>query len=140
MASYTQLYVHCVWSTASRQPLITAALEPTLYSLIATRCQALNCDCYAVGGTCDHIHVLIHFPATIAISNLIGQIKGFSAYAINERMLSQEHFKWQNGYGAFTISKRSIESVRRYVLNQKKHHATQGLIYELECLTSQETP
>src|SRR5690349_16126114 len=109
MASYTQLYVHCVWSTSRRKPLITLAIEAELYPLISAKCRALNCVALAVGGVDDHVHLLVRFDPMLPVSKLIGQIKGSSAHAINHSVRPGYRFEWQDGYGAFTVSKRSID-------------------------------
>jgi len=36
--------------------------------------------------------------------------------------IGKKLFAWQKGYGGFTVSPSNIEGVRRYVLNQAKHH------------------
>lgn len=132
MASYTQLYLHCVWSTARRKPLITPAIEVELYPLISAKCRALNCVALAVGGVNDHMHLLVRFDPILPISRLVAQVKGSSAHAINHAVQPGCHFQWQNGYGAFTVSKRSIDIVYAYVLGQKQRHARGLLIGELE--------
>ena len=132
MASYTQLYLHCVWSTSRREPLITPAIEAEVYSLIAAKCRSLGCAALAVCGMSDHVHLLVRFDPRLSISQLVGQVKGASAHAVNHAIRPDPPFKWQDGYGAFTVSKRSIEIVRAYVLNQKAHHAGGSLLDELE--------
>lgn len=139
MASYTQLYLHCVWSTSRRAPLITPAIELELYPLIAAKCRSLGCAALAVGGVSDHVHLLVRFNPMLAISTLVGQVKGSSAHAINHVLRPSHYFQWQDGYGAFTIGKRSATQVRAYVLNQKQRHAVGPLIGELERMDEQDS-
>jgi len=107
-------------------------VEAELYPLIAAKCRALGCVALAIGGVNDHIHLLVRFDPTLSISKLVGQVKGASAHAINHAVRPGYLFKWQDGYGAFTISKRSVDSVSAYVLNQKARHARGLLLAELE--------
>ena len=132
MASYTQLFIHCVWSTSRREHLISPSIEAQLYPLIAAKCRDLGCVALAIGGITDHVHLLVRFDPMLPIAKLVGQVKGASAHAINHAVCPGYHFKWQDGYGAFTISKRSIDSVSAYVLGQKRRHASGLLIDELE--------
>jgi putative transposase len=132
MASYNQLYLHCVWATWDRLPLITPDAEPRLYGAIVSKCKELSCSALAIGGVYDHVHVLIQFSTTITIARLIGEIKGASSHVMTHSIAPESFFKWQGSYGVFTISKRSVPQVRRYILNQKEHHADQTLIAELE--------
>lgn len=132
MATYTQLYVHCVWSTSRRENLITPAIEPDIYALMAAKCYSLGCVPLAIGGVTDHVHLLVRLNPSVAIAKLIGQAKGSSAHAINHAGYIDRLFQWQEGYGAFTISKRSVDRVTAYVLAQKQHHADGSLVSELE--------
>jgi REP element-mobilizing transposase RayT len=132
MASYNQLYLHCVWATWDRLPLISAEIESSLYSTIAQKSKALGCPTIAIGGVHNHVHVLMRFSTTITIARLVGEIKGASSHAVADIIGPTTFFRWQGSYGAFSISKRSISHVRSYILNQKAHHAEHTLIAELE--------
>ncbi|MCS6940393.1 MAG: IS200/IS605 family transposase [Roseiflexaceae bacterium] len=134
MASYTQLYVHLVWATWDRLPLITPEVELRLYAALAQKCRALGCQPLAIGGIADHIHLLAEFPATITIAKLVGEIKGASAHLMTHEIAPGAFFKWQGAYGAFTVSKRSVADVVAYIRNQKEHHQNATTIDEFEML------
>ena len=55
-APYTQLYVHLVWSTWDRLPLVTPALESGIYAAITAKCKEMQCDPIAIGGIEDHVY------------------------------------------------------------------------------------
>lgn len=131
-SSYHQLYVHIVWATFSRLPLITAALEPQLHAVISAKVQSLGCGALAVGGVEDHVHLVVRFPPTVAISELTQAAKGSSSHFMNHVAAPQTRFQWQEGYGAFTFAKRSIDDVVAYVRNQKARHASRMLIADFE--------
>ena len=133
MASYTQLYLHCVWATWDRLPLIIPDIETPLYIILAAKCRELDCIPLAIGGIDDHVHLLVRLSPKIAVAQLIGQIKGASSHAITHTLRPAHFFKWQGSYGAFTISQRSIDHVCGYIQNQKKHHAEKTVINALEC-------
>jgi putative transposase len=132
MASYTQLYIHLVWATWDRLPLISPDVEPQLYAILAAKCKELGCTPLAIGGIADHVHMLVRFSPTLTIARLAGEIKGASSHAMTQSILHGAFFKWQGAYGAFTISKRSMPQVRGYILNQRVHHAQGTLLAELE--------
>jgi len=115
--------VHFVWSTWERQPLITTALMPKLYASIAHHSAELGAKVIAVGGICDHVHLLVRLPPTISIAEFIGRVKGASSHFVTHLLRSPESFKWQGAYGAFTVSRRDVPAVRDCVLNQEIHHA-----------------
>jgi len=132
MASYTELYVHCVWSTWDRLPLITPDIEPQIYAALAAKCQELTCVPLAIGGIADHVHVLARIAPTLTIARLIGELKGSSSHLTTHALRPGAFFKWQGAYGAFTISKRSVVLVQAYILNQKTRHSTGSLLTDLE--------
>ena len=131
-APYTQLYLHCVWATFNRLPLITPAVESRLYAAMAAKCRELKCHVLAIGGDADHVHLFVRFSPTTEIATLIKEVKGASSHLVNHAITPAEAFKWQGGYGAFTVSKRSMEAVIDYIKNQKTRHANRQLIDELE--------
>jgi len=131
-APYTQLYLHLVWATWDRLPLITPAIEPNLYAAMAKKCEDLGCQLIAIGGIVDHVHLLVRFPTTISIADLVKGVKGSSSHLMNHGVLPGGGFKWQGAYGAFTISKRSVDDVVAYIRHQKVHHANGQLLAELE--------
>ena len=131
-APYTQLYLHLIWSTWDRLPLIKPDIESRLYSAIAQKAESLKCRVIAIGGDIDHVHLFVRLPTTIAIAELVKLVKGSTSHLMNHEIAPQREFKWQGAYGAFTISKTLVDTVANYVRNQKQHHANRQLIDELE--------
>ncbi len=129
---YTQLYLHCVWATWDRLPLITPQIETQLYSAISAKCKELKCAPFAIGGIEDHVHLLVRFPTTLSVASLIKEVKGASSHLATHKITPAEFFKWQGAYGAFTVSKDVVERVSSYVLNQKKHHAANSVFEDWE--------
>ncbi|OCQ97799.1 transposase [Nostoc sp. MBR 210] len=127
-ANFTQLYLHYVWATWDRLPLITPDIQKLVYAAIIKECEQLKCTVIAVGGIEDHIHLLIGFPVTISVSNFIKQIKGSSSHFINHEIKSSDFFKWQGSYAAFTVSHDAIDNVAHYIRNQAIHHQQKSII------------
>jgi REP element-mobilizing transposase RayT len=86
----------------------------------------------AIGGIEDHVHVLLRFPTTVSIALLVQRLKGASSHFVTHVAKAPNAFKWQGGYGAFTLTKRAVPLVRSYVLNQAEHHRQGTLYRELE--------
>lgn len=55
-APFTQLYLHCLWATWDREPLVTAQIEQPVYAFILAKTRELRCAPIAIGGTSDHLH------------------------------------------------------------------------------------
>jgi len=134
-ANFTQLYIHYVWATWDRLPLITPDIQKLVYATIIRECEQLKCTVIAIGGIEDHIHLLTGFPPTINISDLIKQIKGSSSHFITHEIKSNEFFKWQGSYGAFTVSRDDIDSVANYIRNQANHHSQKSIIANWELVS-----
>lgn len=121
-APYTRIYLHVVWATWDRLPLIAPLIKRRLYGSMMTKLQELNCVLMAAGGIEDHIHLVVQMPTTVSVAQLVQETKGASSHAMTHVIQPQEFFKWQGGYGAFSISESDLTSVIAYVRNQEQHH------------------
>jgi putative transposase len=119
---YCRLYYHVIWGTKNRKPLITPEIEPVLYDFIRSKAIGLGGIVYALNGTEDHIHLLVHIPTTIQLAQFIGRIKGVSSAKLNKSGSGCGYFYWQTEYSAFTISEKQVPVYIKYVEHQKRHH------------------
>jgi REP element-mobilizing transposase RayT len=85
-----------------------------------------------VGGTDDHIHLIVAIPPNLLISDLVGRIKGATSHSINQQMRPRPRFAWQKGYGVASFAKRNLPSLRQYVRDQKERHAAGAVRAALE--------
>ncbi len=127
-SNFTQLYLHCVWATWDRLPLITPEIQKPIYAAIIGECKKLGCTAIAIGGIENHVHLLTAFPTTITVSDLIKQVKGSSSHLVTHEIQPGKFFKWQGSYGAFTVSHDGIDKVANYIRNQPIHHQQNSLI------------
>ena len=128
---YTKLRFHFVFSTKKRRPLITSLIEAELYAAIweaVYRCGGIP---IALNGDPSHVHLLCAVKPSIALSDFIGRVKCNSSRIINEKFPGLK-FKWQKGFGAFTVCPYDHDELVDYIRNQKKHHANGTTIDELE--------
>lgn len=121
-SSYTQLYLHLIWATWDRLPLLSPAIETRVYAAITAKCRELKCVPLAVGGVEDHVHLLVKFPPTVEIARLVKEIKGSSSHLITHEITPGEFFKWQGAYGAFTCRRDDALTLVEYIERQKEHH------------------
>lgn len=127
-----RLYLHLVWATWDRLPLITPEIERRLYRCIESEAQGQGCKVLALNGIADHVHLVVSFPTTITIADLVKQVKGVSSHFVNEVLAPPMQFKWQGSYGAFTVSRWDVDKVVQYVKRQKEHHGADTLWPEWE--------
>ena len=121
-------------------PFITPAIRQRIYGAIAHQCAAVGADVIAIGGMEDHVHVLARLPVTISVAEFVRRVKGASSHLVTQVIRSPDPFKWQGGYGAFTVSPRHVDAVRRYVLNQEEHHRQRTLNPEMERTSARSPP
>jgi REP element-mobilizing transposase RayT len=103
-------------------PILTPEISDQVYRCIQAECRQLNVDVGAIGGTEDHVHVLVRVPATLSVAALVKQAKGSSSHLVNKIIKPDSEFKWQGAYAAFTVSKSLVPIVRVYINNQEEHH------------------
>jgi len=127
-----RLYLHLVWATWDRLPLITPEIERPLHRCIQKEAQGKGCTVLALNGVADHVHLVVSLPATVTIAELVKQVKGVSSHFVNEELAPESTFKWQGFYGAFTVSRWDVEKIVAYVKRQKEHHAAGDLLAEWE--------
>lgn len=120
--SLVQNYIHIVFSTKHRQPLIHPPVEAELHSYLGGVSKNLGCQPIKVGGYTDHIHMLIMLSQKIALMKLVEEVKSHSSKWIKTKGEGYENFYWQDGYGAFAVSPRNVDRAIAYIANQKEHH------------------
>jgi REP element-mobilizing transposase RayT len=81
-----------------------------------------NMRAIIVGGTSNHVHILLELPSTMTIPKAIQLIKGGSSKWVSDTFPTLKNFSWQEGYGAFSISVSGIQDTVSYIQNQEKHH------------------
>jgi len=113
--------MHVFFAVSDRKSLITNTIETHLYGFLCAICKKKNHFIHAIGGTKDHIHMLIGMHPSESVSNLIQSLKCQSSKWLNDYYF-KGRFRWQSGYAAFSYSKSMIPIVKRYVENQKEHH------------------
>lgn len=117
----TNLVYHVVFSTKNREPLIRPNIRTDLYSYIGGIIRGENGTPLEIGGMPDHVHILAKFHSDVSVAKMMRHIKTNSSKWINQRKVVGP-FRWQAGYGAFTVSQSQVSAVPTYVRNQAVHH------------------
>jgi len=120
--SLAQVYVHIVFSTKNRQPLITDAHQSSIYEYIGGTIRALGGISLAINGTEDHVHLLAKLRPDKALSDVLRELKANASGWMHDVFPELKDFSWQRGYGAFTVSQSNVEKVQDYIARQKEHH------------------
>lgn len=120
--TYTSLHYHIVFSTKNRRPWIGADLEQRIWEYLGGIARENDMKALQIGGVEDHVHVVLGAPPVIAVSKAVQLLKGGSSKWIHETFLALAGFEWQDGYGAFSVSKSQLPEVIEYVANQREHY------------------
>jgi REP element-mobilizing transposase RayT len=120
--TYSQIYIQIVFAVKGRENLISKNHREELHKYITGIVQNRGQKMLAIFCMPDHVHLLVGIKPSIAISDLVRDVKAGSSNFINERNWIKGKFNWQEGFGAFSYSKNQIENVINYILNQEEHH------------------
>jgi len=120
--SYNKIWIHAIWSTKERMPLLHQAVEQKLYQFISDQLRELGCPVRIINGMPDHIHCLFLLNPQKSIAEIIKQIKGSSSHYINQENIVPDKFAWQTGYASYSVSESVVDKVYQYIINQKNHH------------------
>ena len=115
--TYSSTLFHIVFSTKERRAAIK---EPAkLWAYVAGIARNIGYEAHAIGGTENHIHILLHLPAHVPVAEAAQKLKSNSSRWLRER---GSWSGWQEGYGAFSESPSNVDAVRHYIQNQPEHH------------------
>jgi REP element-mobilizing transposase RayT len=120
--SFVSLHCHLVFSTKNRHPWITADVQPRLFEYLGGIARGQGAALVAAGGMPDHVHLLVSLNKTVAVADLLRELKSESSRWLHEAMPSLSHFAWQTGYGAFAVSFSETDRVKAYLAAQPEHH------------------
>jgi len=119
--TYISQLVHCVFSTKNRLNCIGEEIRSELWSYIGGIASTNHMKAIAIGGTANHMHILLSLPATMPLSKAMQLIKGGSSKWLHEK--TGNRFQWQESYGAFTVSVSHLKPTIDYINGQAEHHA-----------------
>ncbi|MDB5321195.1 MAG: transposase IS200-family protein [Phycisphaerales bacterium] len=120
--TFTNLLVHCIFSTKGRAPTIHPDIAPKLFAYMGGIVRSIDGVALLINGVADHVHLLLSLPATLCASDAMRIVKANSSKWLHEEWPEHQDFAWQNGYGAFSVSRSSVEAVSAYIANQEVHH------------------
>ena len=120
--SYHGIFLHVVFSTKFRKPVLDDGCREDLFGYIGGTIREHKAELIVGGGVEDHVHLLVRINPKYAISATMKLLKANSARWINQEKKTRSKFQWQPGYGAFSVSKSGLKDVIAYIENQQEHH------------------
>jgi putative transposase len=132
--TFTNLLVHCIFSTKGRAPAIHPDIAPKLFAYMGGIVRSIDGVAPLINGVADHVHLLLSLPPTLCVSDAMRVVKTNSSKWLHEEWPAHGEFAWQNGYGAFSVSRSNVEAVSAYIAKQEEHHRRMTFQEELLAL------
>ena len=133
--SLANVLIHLVFSTRHRRPFLRRPEHRDVMTgyLIGTL-QNVRCPPVITNVLEDHVHILCNLHRTVAVAQLVEDLKTSSSARIKEEHRALAGFHWQGGYGAFSVSQSRVETVKAYIHNQEERHRTKTFQEEFRLL------
>ncbi len=128
--SHVKVYIHTVWGTYKRDHILTREIRLKLFDHLAERFNELEMIVEKMNIQADHLHILYQMPMNMTLSEVPKNLKGESSHWINQQDFFRGKFRWQRGYGSYSVSESLYETVKRYIERQDEHHKRQTFAEE----------
>jgi REP element-mobilizing transposase RayT len=132
--SYVSQYSHCVFSTKDRRQLITRDVQERIWNYMGGIAREHDLLPVEIGGTTDHVHLLLSLPATQSVAKAMQVIKAVSSKWIHETFPDKRSFGWQTKYGAFSVSTSQVDKIITYIRGQELQHRKMSFQEEFRAL------
>jgi REP element-mobilizing transposase RayT len=130
--SYARVWLHIVWATLERRPLLDKPAAARLSAYLHDYAKQKNIYMKINFVNPDHVHALIDLPTSLCIEDMVQLFKGSSSHWIYEQNLVAGKFGWGRGYGVFSVSESGVSEVCAYIANQEDHHRKRTFAEELK--------
>jgi len=121
--TFTSLRYHIIFATKNRTPFLEPPLRERMHAYLGGCTRTIGGIPLEIGGVSDHVHLLLGLKPTHCVADVLCTIKKASSEWVRQEM-GVGAFHWQDGYSAFTVGRKGIETLRRYIANQVEHHQT----------------
>jgi len=120
--TFSQIYIQAVFAVEGRANLLQKPWREDVFKYMAGIIKGKNQKPIIVNGVANHVHLFIGLKPSMALSDLVRDIKNNTSNFINSQKFVQGKFSWQDGFGSFSYAHSQIEQVYQYILNQEEHH------------------
>lgn len=121
--SLADVVVNIIYSTKGRRPCLSDGVLAEPHAFSAALVRKCGCECYRAGGTADHVHLAVRLARTVALAELVEEVKVASSKWLKEQSWGLVDFAWQRGYGAFLVGQDDLPGLIHDIDTQRQHHA-----------------
>jgi putative transposase len=122
LMSYVRIWIHAVWRTKAREPILEEEFRDRICQHIVNNAKSKGIFIDTIGGYLEHLHCVMLLKADLSISKQMQLIKGESSHWVNKFEMVKGHFGWADEYFASSVSEENLDRVRLYIQHQKEHH------------------
>jgi REP element-mobilizing transposase RayT len=130
--SFVKIWIHTVWGTKNREPILSNPQRETLFLHIKENAKYKSIYIDSIGGYYDHVHCLLSLKNNASISEILQLIKGEASFWANKQALFSQKLEWASEYFAVSVSESMVDNVRSYIKNQETHHQKKSFAQEYE--------
>ena len=132
--SLVKIWIHFIWGTHNHRKIITKEIRQKIFGHIIEKANLENIHIEQLHIRPDHVHMLFELPSTRTMEEIARTFEGESSYWINQNNITNFKFKWQRGYGAFSVSASQLDRIKHYIKTQDQHHKEKTSFEEYETL------
>ena len=130
--AYFEINLHITWPVKGAQPVLVGEVEGHLHRHLQAQILKSDVRLHGIGGTDDHVHIVVSVPPTLILSEWIGRLKGASSHFINHDILNRKDLQWDEGYGVVSCGTKDIPWLVEYATTQRPRHAAGNVFDRLE--------
>jgi len=125
--SAIQLFIHLVWTTLDRLPMINAPTREFLEEFFKKTAARQDVQIVDLEILKTHVHMVVRTPPRIDLPRLVQFFKGGSSYAASRHAGNVLGLRWAPEYSATSVGPRQLERVRQYLRDQSDHHPGEAI-------------
>lgn len=130
-SNITFIYIHALWCTAGKKPLLTGIIQKVLFAFLKKGPVENGIQVIAANGSAEHVHCLFKLMPAQSVSAIISQLKSESEIWLNQNKLLADSFKWDNSFSAWSVSPSALDKAVEYINKQELYHREKTLADEL---------
>jgi putative transposase len=138
MSSYRQILYHLVFRTKCSRRSLVPEHSRELYAYIMGVIKGNGCFLYRINGMEDHLHILCDLHPSVALADLVRDVKVSSSGWMKESGKFPGFTGWSSGYAALTYAWRDQGMIANYIKNQQEHHRKKTYEAELRKLLKEQ--
>lgn len=127
----TFIYIHAIWCTAGKQPVLTPIVRKVLFAYMKKSAEESGIQVIVVNGGDEHVHCLFKLMPTQSVSAIISQLQSGSGSWLNNNKLLPGPFQWNEAYSAWSVSPSTVDKAAEYISRQEAYHLEKTLDEEL---------